>query len=77
MRFREYEDNSATIKEWSRQLNILNNGIYRLYPTVDNTLMHWRDELNKNIGANTFEIQNTPKTTLVNWKNKLNQLYNI
>ena len=77
MRFREYEDNSATLKEWSRQLNIVNKGTYPLYSTVDNTLNHWRDELNKNIGTNTFSVLQTPEITLNNWKDKLNQIYNI
>lgn len=76
MRFRQYSDNSATIKEWARQLNITNKGIYQLYPTVENTLNHWKDELNKNIGTNTFSIQSTPEATLHNWQDKLNALYN-
>ena len=76
MRFREYNDSTATLKEWARQLNIANRGIYPLYATVDNTLNHWKDELNKNIGANTFSILSTPESTLNNWKDKLNQIYN-
>lgn len=77
MRFRTYDNNSATIKEWARQLNVVNDGKYTLYPTVENTLNHWKDELNKNIGINTFSILNTPEATLNNWKDKLNGIYNI
>ena len=33
MRFRQYEDNTATLKEWARQLNVANKGTYPLYPT--------------------------------------------
>lgn len=77
MRFRTYSDNSATIKEWARQLNVANNGIYPTYSTVENTLNHWKNELNKNIGTNTFSILNTPEATMNNWKDKLNSIYNI
>lgn len=76
MRFREYSDNSATLKEWSKQLTIVNNGIYPLYSTVENTLDHWKHILNKNIGTNTFGISNTPENTLQDWKEKLNKIYN-
>lgn len=76
MRFRQYEDNSATIKEWAKQLNVVNKGIYPLYPTVENTLSHWKDELNKQIGINTFSLGNTPEATLRNWQDKLNGIYN-
>ena len=77
MRFRIYNDNSATLKEWARQLNISNNGTYPLYSTVENTLNHWKDELNKNIGINSFSLLKTPEDTLNNWKDKLNGIYNI
>lgn len=77
MRFRQYSDNSATLKEWSKQLTIANKGIYRLYPTVEDTLKHWKDELNKNIGTNTFSLNGSSEATLYNWQEKLNGLYNI
>lgn len=76
MRFRQYGDNTATLKEWARQLNVANKGIYPLYPTIENTLNHWKNELNKNIGINTFSIQSTPEATLYNWQEKLNGIYN-
>ncbi len=77
MRFRTYDDNAATLKEWARQLNVANKGTYPLYPTVENTLSHWKDELNKNIGTNTFSLHQDSDSTLNNWKDKLNSLYNI
>lgn len=76
MRFRQYSDNISTVKEWSKQLNVVNKGIYPLYSTVENTLNHWKSELNKNIGINTFSIQSTPEATLINWQEKLNSIYN-
>ena len=76
MRFRQYSDNQSTLKEWARQLSIANNGIYRLYPTVDNTLNHWKDELNKNIGTNTFSLKGNNEATIYSWQEKLNGLYN-
>lgn len=76
MRFRQYGDNTATLQEWSRQLNVVNKGKYQLYSTVDNTLNHWKNELNKNIGTNTFSIKQTPEETLYNWQEKLNGIYN-
>lgn len=76
MRFRQYSDTSSTVKEWAKQLNVVNNGIYPLYSTVENTLNHWKNELNKNIGINTFNLQNTPEATLLNWQDKLNGIYN-
>lgn len=76
MRFRQYSDNSSTVKEWAKQLNVVNKGIYPLYSTVENTLNHWKNELNKNIGTNTFSIQSTPEETLYNWQEKLNRIYN-
>ena len=76
MRFRQYSDTSSTVKEWAKQLNVVNKGIYPLYSTVENTLNHWKNELNKNIGINTFTVQNTPEATLLNWQEKLNGIYN-
>lgn len=76
MYFRQYGDNSATLKEWSRQLNISNKGNYPLYPTVEQTLDHWKGILNTNIGTNTFTTYPTPETTIYNWQEKLNQIYN-
>lgn len=76
MRFRQYSDNSATLKEWSKQLNIATKGIYPLYSTVDNTLEHWKNELNKKIGINTFTLYDTAEKTLYNWQEKLNGIYN-
>lgn len=76
MYFRQYGDNTATLKEWSRQLNVVNKGTYPLYPTVENTLSHWKSELNKNIGINTFSIHKTPEATIYNWQEKLNGIYN-
>lgn len=76
MRFRQYGDNTATLKEWARQLNVANKGTYPLYPTIENTLHHWKNELNKNIGINTFSLQSTPEATIYNWQKKLNGIYN-
>lgn len=77
MRFRQYSDTSATLKEWAKQLNATNKGIYPLYPTVENTINHWKNELNKTLQTNTFGISNTPESTLKNWQDKLNGIYNI
>lgn len=77
MRFRIYENESATLKEWAKQLNIANKGIYQLYPNVDNTLNHWKDELNKTLKTNTFSTLSSSQATLNNWKDKLNGIYNI
>ena len=76
MIFRQYSTTEATVKEWARQLNIANKGIYRLYPTLERTLSDWKNELNKNIGINTFSILNNPESTLKNWQEKLNSIYN-
>jgi len=76
MRFRQYESNEATLKEWARQLNVANKGTYPLYPTVEHTLNHWKNELNKNIGINTFNLSNSTDATLYNWQQKLNGIYN-
>lgn len=75
MRFRQYSDNGSTVKEWARQLNIVVGGQYRLYSTIDNTLSHWKDELNKNLNTNTFSIKGSNKATLQNWQEILNNLY--
>lgn len=76
MRFRQYGNNTATLKEWARQLNVANKGTYPLYPTIENTLNHWKNELNKNIGINTFSLSDTPERTIYNWQEKLNGIYN-
>lgn len=76
MRFRQYSNNTSTLKEWARQLNVANKGTYPLYSTVESTLNHWKNELNKNIGTNTFSLYSTPESTLYNWQEKLNQIYN-
>lgn len=76
MKFRQYANDLATLQEWSRQLHVLNNGIYRLYPTVDNTLNHWKHELNIKTNTNLFDTYNTPKQTIHNWENQLNRIYN-
>lgn len=76
MRFRQYSDNESTLKEWAKQLNVATKGTYPLYSTVENTINHWKDELNKTIGTNTFRISNTPESTLKNWQDKLNGIYN-
>lgn len=76
MYFKQYSDNSATLKEWAKQLNVSNKGNYPLYPTVEQTLSHWKNILNTNIGINTFNTYNTPETTIYNWQEKLNQIYN-
>lgn len=76
MRFKQYSDSPSTVKEWSRQLNVANKGIYPLYSTVENTLSHWKDELNKQIGNNIFNLSSTPEATLINWQDKLNSIYN-
>lgn len=76
MRFRQYSDTSSTVKEWSRQLNTTNNGIYRLYPTVEQTLTNWKNILNTQTETNTFTTFNTPEQTLLDWQEKLNIIYN-
>ena len=76
MYFRQYSDNSATLKEWARQLNVSNKGSYPLYPTIEQTLEHWKSILNTNIGTNTFNTYQTPEATIYDWQNKLNQIYN-
>ncbi len=76
MYFKLYSNNSATLKEWSRQLNVINKENYPLYSTVNQTLSHWKTILNKNVGINTFELGNSEESTLSSWKNKLNNYYN-
>ena len=76
MYFRQYDSNSATLKEWSKQLNVMNKGNYPLYSTVEQTLSHWQSVLNQNICTNTFDLLNTPDQTISNWQNKLNIIYN-
>ena len=76
MYFKLYSNNSATLKEWSRQLNVINKENYPLYRTVSQTLSHWKTILNNNIGINTFELGNSEESTLNSWKDKLNNYYN-
>lgn len=76
MYFRQYDSNSATLKEWSKQLNVVNKGNYPLYSTVEQTLLHWQSVLNQNVGTNTFGLSNTPEATIKNWQDKLNIIYN-
>lgn len=76
MYFRQYDSNSATLKEWAKQLNVANKGNYPLYSTVEQTLSHWQTVLNQNIGTNTFGLSNTAEATISNWQNKLNIIYN-
>jgi len=76
MYFREYSTNSDTLREWARQLNILNKGNYPLYQTVESTLSHWKLVLNQNIGTNTFDFDGDADSTIYNWKEKLNGIYN-
>lgn len=76
MYFRQYGSNEATLKEWSRQLNIVTKGTYPLYGSVENTLNHWRDKLNTNLETNTFGISNNADSTIYEWQNKLNGIYN-
>lgn len=76
MRFRQYGNNSATLKEWSRQLGVASNNNYPLYPTVEQTLEHWKNILNTTLKTNTFNTYSTPETTIHNWQDKLNYLYN-
>lgn len=76
MYFRQYDSNSATLKEWSKQLNVVNKSNYPLYSTVEQTLSHWQTILNQNLGTNTFGLSSTPEQTISNWQNKLNIVYN-
>lgn len=76
MYFKEYESNIATLKEWARQLNVVNKGNYPLYSTEEATLSHWKSILNQNIGTNTFNLEGSTASTIHNWKEKLNNIYN-
>lgn len=76
MYFRQYSDSPSTLKEWARQLNVANKGNYPLYSTVEQTLSHWQNILNQNIGTNTFTIYGTAEQTISNWQDKLNLIYN-
>nr|DAH37204.1 MAG TPA: hypothetical protein [Caudoviricetes sp.] len=76
MYFRQYSTNEDTLKEWAKQLNVVNKGNYPLYETVDKTLNHWKVLLNRNVGVNTFGISSTNESTIYNWKEKLNNIYN-
>ena len=76
MYFRQYGDNSATLKEWSRQLGVVSKNNYPLYPTIENTLEHWKNILNTSLETNTFNTYKTPEATIRDWQNKLNGLYN-
>lgn len=76
MYFRRYSTNSDTLKEWARQLNVVNKGNYQLYPTVESTLSHWENILNSAVGVNTFDLSNNADSTINNWKEKLNGIYN-
>lgn len=76
MYFRQYSSNCDTLKEWSKQLNILNKSNYPLYDTEDKTLQHWKNILNKNLNTNTFDLNSSVKATISNWEKKLNNIYN-
>ena len=73
---RQYSDSAATLKEWAKQLNVVNEGNYPVYSTVEKTLDHWRIILNQNIGTNSFGIQSSNEQTISNWQDKLNIIYN-
>lgn len=76
MYFRQYSSNKDTLKEWSRQLNVVNKGNYPLYDTEDKTLNHWKHTLNQNLNTNTFDLGNSIESTIYSWKEKLNNIYN-
>lgn len=76
MYFRQYSTNADTLKEWAKQLNVVNKASYPLYPTVESTLSHWRSILNQNIGTNTFDFNGDVSSTIYSWKDKLNGIYN-
>ena len=76
MYFRQYSSNADTLKEWAKQLNVVNKASYPLYPTVESTLSHWRSILNQNIGTNTFDFNGDVSSTIYSWKDKLNGIYN-
>lgn len=76
MYFRRYLTNQDTLKEWSKQLNVVNKGNYPLYDTEDKTLSHWKNILNQNLQTNTFDLGNSIDSTINTWKDKLNNIYN-
>lgn len=76
MYFRQYSTNADTLKEWARQLNVVNKASYPLYPTVESTLSHWRSILNQTIGTNSFDFDRNADSTIYKWKEKLNKIYN-
>ena len=76
MYFRQYSTNADTLKEWARQLKVVNKANYQLYPTVESTLSHWKNVLNTNTGINNFDFVGNADSTIYNWKEKLNQIYN-
>lgn len=76
MYFRRYSTNQDTLKEWSKQLNVVNHGNYPLYDTEDKTLNHWKNILNQNLQTNTFDLGNSIDSTINTWKDKLNNIYN-
>ena len=56
MYFRQYSTNADTLKEWARQLNVVNKANYPLYSTVESTLSHWKNILNQS--KTNSDIQN-------------------
>ncbi len=76
MYFRQYSTNADTLKEWARQLRIVNNTSFPLYSTVESTLSHWKTTLNQKTGINTFDFNGNADSTIYNWKDKLNKIYN-
>ena len=76
MYFRQYSTNAETLKEWAKQLSIVNKANYPLYPTVESTLSHWKSILNQNVGVNTFDFNGNVDSTIYKWKDKLNKIYN-
>lgn len=75
MYFRKYSSNEDTLKEWAKQLNVVNKGNYPLYENVENTLSHWKITLNHNIGTNSFDFKGNADSTIYDWKEKLNNIY--
>lgn len=76
MYFRQYSTNADTLKEWARQLKVVSKSNYPLYPTVESTLNHWKNILNRSTNLNTFDFDGNADSTIYNWKEKLNQIYN-
>lgn len=75
MYFRKYETNEDTLREWAKQLNVVNKGNYPLYESVESTLSHWKGTLNQSVGTNTFDFKNDAESTIYEWKEKLNNIY--